>query len=169
MTAAIEGGTAAKAVLSALHAGTDALIQPAARTAASGDPGPLTELAVALVAEDGQRIVGALYALPPGGYIAQLISKGIEPARAIAVALAAIKIKALAVPARLRSCDFQSFMSSILGRYVAQYRRDVPSSLRPGLGSRASREILSRATVVDHRGICPVTITKLATDGYDRE
>ena len=99
MTAAIEGGTAAKAVLSALHAGTDALIQPAARTAASGDPGPLTELAVALVAEDGQRIVGAL-SLPPGGYIAQLISKGIEPAGTIAVALAAIKIKALAVQAR---------------------------------------------------------------------
>lgn len=35
-------------------------------------------------------------------------------------------------------CDFQSFMSPILGRYVAQYRRDVPSppsrSGQQGLG-----------------------------------
>ena len=97
MAAAIEGATATKAVLSALHAGTEALLEPAARATSAGDPAPLTELAAALVAEHGQRIVGALYALPPSGYIGQLLAKGIEPARAIVTALAVINIKALAV------------------------------------------------------------------------
>ncbi|MGH3219408.1 MAG: GNAT family N-acetyltransferase [Streptosporangiaceae bacterium] len=97
MATAIEDGAASKAVLSALRAGTDALIEPAARAAAAGSPAPLTELAIALVAEDGQQIVGTLCALPPGAYIAQLMTNGLEPAHAIVTALAVIKIKALAV------------------------------------------------------------------------
>jgi GNAT superfamily N-acetyltransferase len=97
MHAAIENGTASAALFAALRSSNEALIYPAGRCAATGDPTPFTELSLALVAERDQSIVGALYALPPGGFIAELINQGIEILHAMVVAIAVIKIKAVAV------------------------------------------------------------------------
>jgi len=108
MATAIQEGSAAKAVLAALGGEKQALLEPAGRALADGSPAPLTEIGVALVAEDDQRIVGTLLALPPGNYIGQLVSKGIEPARAIVIALAVINIKALAVDPSYRTCGIAS-------------------------------------------------------------
>jgi GNAT superfamily N-acetyltransferase len=93
---AIENGTASSALLDGLRTRKEALLMPAARAGAAHDPSPLTELSVALVAEHSQRITGALYALPPGAVIAQMMEQGVDPPHALIVAAAAIKIKALA-------------------------------------------------------------------------
>jgi GNAT superfamily N-acetyltransferase len=97
MHAAIEDGTASAALFTALRSGNKALIDPASRCAATGDPTPFTELSLALVVERDQSIVGALYALPPGGFIAEIINQGIEILHAMLIAVSVIKIKAVAV------------------------------------------------------------------------
>jgi GNAT superfamily N-acetyltransferase len=97
MHAAIEDGTASSALVDALRTGPRALTLPVARFLTGGDLMRMTELALALVAESEGRIVGALYALPPGAFIAQCVEQGIEPAHAMAAAVGAAKIKALAV------------------------------------------------------------------------
>jgi GNAT superfamily N-acetyltransferase len=96
MHAAIENGTGAAALLKGLHTGKETLLMPAARAGAARDPAPLTELSLALVAARGQQITGALYALPPGAVIAQMMAGGIDVPHALFVAATVIKIKAVA-------------------------------------------------------------------------
>lgn len=108
MHAAIENGTASSALLTALRTNPKALMDPAARCAVSGDPTPMTEMSLALVAERDARIVGALYALPPGGFIASVIEAGLEIPQAMVIALAAIKVKAVAVEEQHRGAGIAS-------------------------------------------------------------
>lgn len=85
-----------------------AVVRPASRCAAIGDPTPFTELSLALVAERDQSIVGALYALPPGGFIAEIINQGIGILHAMVVAVPVIKIKAVAVDPANRGQEIAS-------------------------------------------------------------
>lgn len=102
MHGAIENGTGGAALLAGLRTGPRGLEYPVARFAASGDPTPMTELSLALVAERADRLVGALYALPPGAFIAACLEQGLPMPHSAAVALAAIKVKALAVEPQAR-------------------------------------------------------------------
>ena len=111
MHAAIENGTASAALFAALRSSNEALIGPVSRCAATGDPTPFTELSLALVAERDQSIVGALYALPPGAFIASIIDQGIEIPHAMVIAVSVIKIKAVAVDSANRS---QGIASALL-------------------------------------------------------
>jgi GNAT superfamily N-acetyltransferase len=118
MHAAIEDGTASAALFAALRSSNEALIGPVSRCAATGDPTPFTELSLALVAERDQSIVGALYALPPGGFIVGIINQGIEIPRAMVVAVSVIKIKAVAVDSANRG---QGIASALLTGCVRLY------------------------------------------------
>jgi GNAT superfamily N-acetyltransferase len=118
MHAAIEDGTASAALFAALRSSNKALIDPASRCAATGDPTPFTELSLALVAERDEIIVGALYALPPGGFIAEIINQGIEILHAMVVAISVIKIKAVAVDPASRG---QGIASALLTGCVRLY------------------------------------------------
>jgi len=118
MHGAIETGSASAALISALSAGSEALLGPAARFARSGDPTPMTELSLALVAEEDGRIAGALYALPPGRFITQCIDKGLPPTHAAVTATAAIKIKALAVDPEWRG---RGIATALLGGCTGLY------------------------------------------------
>jgi GNAT superfamily N-acetyltransferase len=136
MAAAIADGTASSALLGALRDGRDhPSVESVARVAAAGDPTPLLELAVALIAERHERVVGALYALPPGAFIAQLILQGVPPHQAIITAMAVIKIKALAVEPEHRGAGIASELLSGCMRlydqlgYILLY-----GSFRPGTG-----------------------------------
>ena len=91
---------------------------PAARAGAAHDPAPLTELSLALVAEHGQQLAAALYALPPGAVIAQMMEQGIATPQAVIVAAAAIKIKALATaPAHRGSGIASALLASCVRLY----------------------------------------------------
>ena len=120
MHAAIEDGTASAALFAALRSSNKALVDPASRCAATGDPTPFTELSLALVAERDQSIVGALYALPPGGFIAEIINQGIEILHAMVVAVSVIKIKAVAVDSANRGQGIASALLTGCARLYGQ-------------------------------------------------
>jgi GNAT superfamily N-acetyltransferase len=138
MHGAIQDGTAGAALRAAARTGPAALRDPVARFAATGDPTPMTELSLALVAEHEGRMVGALYALPPGRVIATCLQQGVPMANAASVALAAIKIKALAVEPEHRASGIATALLSGCTRlyqhlkYVLLYGSFAASS---GLGA----------------------------------
>jgi GNAT superfamily N-acetyltransferase len=118
MHAAIEDGTASAGLLAGLRTGKEALLRPAARAGAAHDPAPFTELSLALVAERNHQLAGALYALPPGAVIAQMMEQGVDPPHALLLAIAAIKIKALATVPAHRG---QGIASALLHHCVRLY------------------------------------------------
>lgn len=118
MHAAIEAGTASSALLAALREGNSALLNPAARAASGSGSQPLGELSLALVAVREERVVGALYALPPGSYIAQLVDQGVPLTQAMVTAVAVAKIKALAVEPAYRG---RGVASALLAHAVRLY------------------------------------------------
>lgn len=120
MRTAIEDGTASTALLSALNGNAKALLESAARWAITGDPTPMAGLSIALVAEHDKRVIGALFALPPGNFISSLVDAGVEPMRAAVVAIAAIKIKAVAVESEYRGHGIASALLDACGRLYDQ-------------------------------------------------
>lgn len=75
---------------------------------------------MALVAERDCRVVGALYALPPGGFITSIIEAGVDVPHAVVVALAAIKIKAVAVGQEHRGAGIASALLAECARLYDQ-------------------------------------------------
>lgn len=106
---AIEGGTAGGTLIQTLRTGDKQLLNgPVVQAAVTGDPGILSELSLALVAEQHGRVVGALNAIPPSGFIGELIEGGMEPVRAAISVLAVTKIKSLAVEPDCRGLGIAS-------------------------------------------------------------
>ncbi len=118
IAAAIEDGTAGSALARALDGGKDAATRAAAESLSGGTPAPLAQLAAILVAEHGGQLVAALCAVPPVGFIRQLMERGLGPPHAIVASLAMTKIEAVAVDAACRS---QGIASALLGGCVALY------------------------------------------------
>lgn len=120
ISTAIEDGTAGSALVRALDGDKQAATRVAAETLHDGTPAPLAQLAGILVAERGGQLVAALCALPPVGFIRQLLDHGLEAPHAIVVSLATTKIEAVAVD---EACRSQGIASALLGSCVAVYDR----------------------------------------------
>jgi len=103
MRAGITDGDTATALVRCLHTGNKTpLTQQVAKVLAGAGTQPFIGLSMVLVAVRFNEVVGALYSLPPLGYITQLVNAGIPPASAMAVAPAVAKIRALAVAPEAR-------------------------------------------------------------------
>jgi hypothetical protein len=116
--AAIEDGTAGSALARALDGGREAVTRAAAESLCGGTPAPLARLAAILVAEHGGQVVAALCAVPPIGFISQLMDQGIGAPHAIGASMAMTKIEVVAADAVRRG---QGIASALLGGCVAVY------------------------------------------------
>lgn len=95
----ISDGSAAVALLEAVRVGANKPLLGNVVRAMTSDSGPqpFVEMSMVLVAERDGEVVGAVYSLPPMNFISQILDAGVDPSHALMCALAAAKVKALAV------------------------------------------------------------------------
>lgn len=97
---------------------------------------PFLGMSMVLVAERSGRVVGALYSLPPLGYMTQLVNAGVPAHAAMAVSTAVVKIRALAVDPQARGCGIATRLLQTavqvydrIGFYLVYGNFDIGSGL----------------------------------------
>lgn len=172
MRTGITDSATAGALMQALRVNSKSpLLQQVAQVLNGAGTRPLLGMSMVLVAERSGKVVGALYSLPPLGYITQLINAGVPARAGMAVSTAVVKIRALAVDPQARGCGIATRLLQTavqvyerIGIYLVYGTFDIGSGLESFYQARGF-QILQSGHGVDMTAIIGYPATLEAGPG----